>query len=275
MTESRIFDKQYYDVLNRSRGDVVSRLLTEIKEPLDLLTAVDVGCGLGYFSALLHSRGFEVTGVDGRQRNVDEGQRRNPEIRFLQFDAEDHAIRSLGKFDLVFCFGLLYHLENPLLTIRHLYAMTGKLLLAEGVVFPGDTPTMGLIDEGPSEDQGLNHLAFYPTETCLQKMFYCAGFPFVYRFTEMPDHPGYHRKGNIPKVRTMVAASHRLIISPQLAVVPQPSTPIQPWDAENVAANTSSAEVLRGFTQKSLLEKLKALSHLLFRKASSRRKVGG
>jgi len=254
---------------------VVTRLLGEIKQPLGLRTAVDVGCGLGYFSSLLKSLGFEITGADGREQNVDEAQRRIPSIRFLRFDAEDPSLRSLGKFDLVFCFGLLYHLENPLLAIRHLEAMTDTLLLVEGVIFPGDEPTMGLVDEGPSEDQGLNHIAFYPTEACLQKMLYCAGFRFVYRFTTPPVHPGYHRNGRIPKIRTMLAASHKLITSPQLEVVPQPSTPVQPWDAENVAANTSLAEALRGFSQKRFSEKLKVLGYLVRRKASSQRGTGG
>lgn len=275
MASTRIFDQQHYDLLNRSRGEVVSRLLADVKQPLGLRTSVDVGCGLGHFSGLLQSLGFEVTGVDGRQQNVEEAQRRNPGIRFLQFDAEDAALRSLGKFDLVFCFGLLYHLENPLLAIRHLQAMTRSLLLVEGVIFPGDEPTMGLVDEGPSEDQGLNHIAFYPTETCLQKMLYCAGFRFVYRFTALPEHPGYHRNGRIPKIRAMLCASHQLIASAQLEVVPQPSTPIQPWDAENVATNTSSAEVLRGFSEKRLSEKLRILSYLVRRKGSSQRGVGG
>jgi SAM-dependent methyltransferase len=274
LASTRIFDQQHYDLLNSSRGEVVSRLLAEIKMPLGLRTAVDVGCGLGHFSGLLQSIGFEITGVDGRQQNVEEAQRRNPNIRFLRFDAEDPSLLSLGRFDLVFCFGLLYHLENPLLAIRHLRAMTEKVLLVEGVIFPGDEPTMGLVDEGPSEDQGLNHIAFYPTEACLQKMLYCAGFRFVYRFTAPPEHPGYHRNGRIPKIRTMLAASHELITSSQLEVVPQPSTPIQPWDAENVAANTSSAEALRGFSQKRLSEKLKILSFLVRRKASPQRGAG-
>jgi tRNA (mo5U34)-methyltransferase len=275
LTETLIFDQQHYDLLNRARWGVVAPLLAEIRGPLALKTVVDVGCGPGHFSALLQSLGFEITGVDGRQRNVQEAQQRNPGIRFLQFDAEDPAMRSLGKFDLVFCFGLLYHLENPLLAIRHLKAMTCNLLLAEGVIFPGDAPTMGLVDEGSFDDQGLNHVAFYPTESCLQKMFYCAGFRFVYRFTSMPDHPGYHQRGTRPRIRTILAASHELIASPLLEVVPQPSTPIQPWDAENVAANTSSVEALRGFTQKPLSGKIRALNCLVRSKISARRREGG
>jgi len=275
LASTHIFDQEHYDLLNRSRGEVVSRLLDEVKGPLGLRTAVDIGCGLGYFSGLLRSMGFEVTGVDGREQNVEEAQRRNPGVRFSQSDAEDPRLRALGKFDLVFCFGLLYHLENPLLAIRHLHAMTGSLLLVEGVIFPGDGPIMGLVDEGPSEDQGLNHIAFYPTEACLQKMLYCAGFQFVYRFAVQPGHPGYHVNGRVPKIRTILGASHRSITSRQLEVVPQPFTPIQPWDAENVAANTGSAEALRGFSQKRFSEKLKVLGDLVRRKGSSQRGAGG
>jgi 2-polyprenyl-3-methyl-5-hydroxy-6-metoxy-1,4-benzoquinol methylase len=106
-------------------------------QPLGLRTALDVGCGLGHFSGLLHSSGLQVSAVDGRQGNVEEGRRRYPQVSFRKFDAEDYALRELGKFDLVFCFGLLYHLENPMLTIRHLQAMTKTLLLVEAVTFPG------------------------------------------------------------------------------------------------------------------------------------------
>ena len=159
---------------------------------------------------------------------------------------------SLGRFDLVFCFGLLYHLENPLLAIRHLRAMTEKVLLVEGVIFPGDEPTMGLVDEAPSEDQRASiTLRFIPRKRVYKRCFTVPDFD---SFTALPRRLSTLAisNGRIPKIRTMLAASHELITSSQLEVVPQPSTPIQPWDAENVAANTSSAEALRGFSQKRL-----------------------
>ena len=67
-------------------------------------------------------------------------------------------------------------------TIRHLHAMTKNVLLVESVTFPGQEPIMALVDEGRTEDQGLNHLAFYPTESCLVKMLYRAGYSDVYGF---------------------------------------------------------------------------------------------
>jgi SAM-dependent methyltransferase len=260
---SRIFDHQHYELLNSSRGAVVSRLLHELKVPLGLRTAIDVGCGLGFFSGLLRSLGLEIMGVDGRQQNVKEAQRRNPDIRFARFDAEDPSLRTLGIFDLVFCFGLLYHLENPLLTIRHLYAMTKKLLFVEAVIFPGDEPIMGLIDEAWHDDQGLNHVAFYPTEACLIKMLFRVGFPYVYEFTQQPDHADYNETSNSRRVRTMLAASLTPIISKQLALVREPHSLIQPWDVKSGLAPENAVQKLKRFVDKPLPEKMKSIRRII------------
>ncbi|MGB7283458.1 MAG: class I SAM-dependent methyltransferase [Candidatus Acidiferrum sp.] len=258
MASTLIFDQQHYDLLNRSRGEVVSRLLGEVKQPLGLHTAVDVGCGLGHFSGLLRSLGFDVTGVDGRKQNVEEAQRRNPGVRFSQFDAEDPGLRSLGKFDLVFCFGLLYHLENPLLTIRHLRAMTTKLLLVEGVIFPGDEPVMALVDEGATEDQGLDHFAFYPTEACLIKMLWRAGFPHVYGFATQPDHAEYRSTKSSRRIRTVLAASTDPLSSALLNSVSEPKTEVVPWDPTSGMRQSRPLEKLRSLVRGGLPRRAKA-----------------
>ena len=164
---------------------------------------------------------------------------------------------------MVLCFGLLYHLENPLLAIRHLHCLTGTLLLVEGVIFPGDEPIMGLVDEYKVDDQGLNYFAFYPTEACLQKMLYKAGFPYVYKFKVMPEHPGYHNKRSLPRVRTMLAASHEPISTRFLELVVEPSIYIAPWDAESVKAYKNLFEKLKLFTSKPLPQKIESLKRHL------------
>lgn len=263
MSAPRIFDIQYYDLLNHARGDVVSQLLTELKPKLNLQTAIDVGCGLGYFSQFLKSHGLQVTAVDGRQQNLDEAQRRYPDIRFLHFNAEDPAIKSLGKFDLVFCFGLLYHLENPMLTIRHLKEMTGKLLLVEAVIHPGDDPMMALIDEVAHEDQGLNHIAFYPTESCLLKMFYRAGFRHAYTFSTQPNHPEYTARPSKPRIRTILAAAHTPVQAKLLVITPEPKSPVHPCDLAETPPDNSAAEKIRRFVRKPLPEKFKVVKGIV------------
>ena len=263
MSAPLVFDQQYYSLLNRARGDVVSRLLTELKPRLNLQTAVDVGCGVGYFSQFLKSLGLDVTALDGRQQNLDEAQRRNPDVHFLRLNAEDPAMRSLGKFDLVFCFGLLYHLENPMLAIRHLQEMSAKLLLVEAVVQPGDEATMALIEESPHQDQGMNHIAFYPTELCLLKMFYRAGFSHAYTFSTQPNHPEYGARHGRPRIRTMLAASHASIQSQFLVRAPEPKSPIHPCVLPETPPKNSAADKIKRFARKPLPEKVKAIKRIV------------
>ena len=103
----------------------------------------------GYFSALLQALHLDVLALDGRAENIEEARSRVPGVEFRLADAEDSAVRALGKFDLTLCFGLLYHLENPFAAIRNLFALTRKIALVEGVCLPWDEPTLGVLDEGP------------------------------------------------------------------------------------------------------------------------------
>lgn len=236
MNAPLVFDYEHYDSLNRARSEVLSRLLTDLKAKLNLRTALDVGCGAGYFSGFLQSIGFKVTAVDGRRENTKLAASRFSGVKFRTLNAEDPRLRSLGDFDFVLCFGLLYHLENPFLTIRHLYALTKSLLFIEALTFAGAEPIMGLVEETPYEDQGLNHIAFYPTEACLQKMLYRAGFSYVYALRVPPDHPEYWDTSTSRKNRTVLAASKVLLSTDLLNVVPEPPSAAKPWVEHPVAA---------------------------------------
>jgi SAM-dependent methyltransferase len=258
----RVFDRQHYDRLNRARGDVVRRLLAELAAPMNLKTAVDVGCGAGYFSGLLQSLGLQVTAADGRKENAEEAARRVPGVVFHTLNAEDPKLRSLGTFDLVFCFGLLYHLENPFLAIQHLHAMSKSLLLAEGLVYPGEEPIMGLLDESPYEDQGLRHVAFYPTEACLIKMMYRAGFGSVYRLAEPPDHIEYKDAATQPRNRTVLAASVAPVLSTQLIAVSEPTSSVTPWERDPERSDPPVSR-LRRFVEKPLPQKVETIKRLV------------
>jgi SAM-dependent methyltransferase len=227
------FDRAWTKDFTKLRQEFISEFLAEARHQMRLASALDVGCGIGDFSKFLADLNFRVLGLDGRQENVEEARRRNPGIAFEVVDAEDLPVSRLGKFDLVLCFGLLYHLENPFRVIRHLHAVTSQLLLIETMRVPGAHATMALLDEGVVEDQGLNYVAFYPSESCLIKMLYRAGFPRVWRFSRLPKDelfsPGLWRK----QQRTFLIASKVPISAPNLILVREPvrHTPgaLDPW----------------------------------------------
>ncbi len=175
------FDQKEYRQLIEARGETIRRAMRRLKPALGLSNAVDAGCGVGFFSQTLAECGLNVCGFDGRGENVAEARRRFPHIPFEQGDIEERAILQLGRFDLVLCFGLLYHLENPLRAIRNLRGLTEKCLLLESMCLPEEKPSMLLREEPRQEDQGLRDMACYPSEGSLVKMLYQVGFGMVFR----------------------------------------------------------------------------------------------
>jgi hypothetical protein len=86
-----------------------------------------------------------------------------------------------------------------------------------------------LVDEGQLEDQGLNYVAFYPSEGCIIKMLYRAGFPYVYGFRAFPDHEQFRQTEDRKRSRTMLVASRIQLDEPSLAVVKEPGNSHDPW----------------------------------------------
>lgn len=202
------FDNPETRRFTEDRIEFIMRLLRELQKAVGIESAVDVGCGLGDFSGFLSEFGIpRVVGIDGRSENLAEAQKRHQGVVFQLGDAEELPVERLGSFDLVLCFGLLYHLENPLRVIRKLHALTSKVLMIESICVPGDKPKLELLDEYEQKNQGLNYLAFYPSEPCLVKMLTRAGFPFVYQFLTLPDNSLYSETAHRKRMRTMMVAA--------------------------------------------------------------------
>ena len=257
-TSQSVFDMPHYQRLIESRESFLRRVLPILREQLGLHSALDAGCGVGFFSSLLRSLGLEVVGFDGRADNVAEARRRYPGVNFRMADVEDTRLGEWGRFDLILCFGLLYHLENPFRAVRNLQALTDKVLLVESMTIPEEHPFLALRDEGPTEDQGLRWVAFYPSETCLVKMLYRAGFPLVARFSELPGHPDFHRSLARRRVRSLLLAAKVPVKFSFLGELPEPQTELDPWATRFTPAQ-QLMERLITFLRKPWREKLATL----------------
>jgi tRNA (mo5U34)-methyltransferase len=219
----------HYRALDQAKIALLREIVGAWKSQLGLKTAWDVGCGVGHYSALLLELGFDTRALDGRADNVEEASRRVPGLTVNVADVEDPELVRFGKADLVFCLGLLYHLENPFRAITNLAQLTGKLMVIESMCTWDELPVMYFREEGSTEDQGLRHIAFYPSESCLAKMLYRAGFSHVYRFTHLPDNADFRASRDQTKRRTMLVASRMEFKSMFLAAMAEPSAQYDPW----------------------------------------------
>lgn len=201
------FDTPRAQGFSERRREFLDRFLPDFVRRYGLKTAVDVGCGFGYFSGYLKGLGLEVTAIDGREENVRETAKRNPKVRCLVANVEDLSPNELGRFDLVLCVGLLYHLENPFKAVRNLEGLCTKIAVVETVVAPVKDQSAVLYEEPVVGNQGLTYIAAIPSERWLLKSLYRAGFPLAYRVKQFPDHPDFKSSLFKKRMRTVMLAS--------------------------------------------------------------------
>jgi FkbM family methyltransferase len=239
------FDQREYRELIEARGETIRHVVNRLKPALGLANAVDAGCGVGFFSQTLAEHGLNVCGFDARAENVDEARRRFPGIPFGQADIEDRGICQLGRFDLVLCFGLLYHLENPLQAVRNLHAITEKCLLLESMCLPGESCTLLLRQEARQDDQSLREMACYPSEGSLVKMLYRARFAKVYRVTPLPNHDDFWETAEHTQRRTVLLASSIPIEVAGFRLLIEPQETEDPWAKKSAAQVTLPRRIRR------------------------------
>ncbi len=88
-------------------------------------------------------------------------------------------------------------------------------------------------EEPSQEDQSLTDIALCPSEGCLVKMLYRAGFPAVYRVAAMPDHDDFRETSEHARRRTVLFASAAPVRSSCLEAIVEPRDHRDPWAREN------------------------------------------
>ncbi|MCB1554494.1 MAG: methyltransferase domain-containing protein [Xanthomonadales bacterium] len=146
------YDGGALDLIHATRTQMLdSALNTEFSDARGGLSALDMACHQGWFSAHLAQSGFgSVTGVDARAEHVeDAGLIRDvlglDHWQVVQSDIHDLTPAQAGIHDLVLCFGLIYHLENPVGALRVARSLCRRLCVVETQVVPGLT---GWVDYG-------------------------------------------------------------------------------------------------------------------------------
>ena len=104
-------------------------------------TVLELGAGIGDHSIFYLDRGCAVTAIEPRAGNIEVLHNRmrefpdawNPSrLRVIQADVERlDNIDALGTFDVVHCYGLLYHLNDPVHVLRMAAARCRGIFLLE------------------------------------------------------------------------------------------------------------------------------------------------
>ena len=173
-----------------------------LPEDMSGLRVLDIGCAEGFFSFEAERRGaVEVVSTDFESEMVNrfalcaEALGSKNRARVLSIYDLDPA--ELGTFDLVMCFGLLYHLPDPVLAMRKVATVASGSLLIQSWSMEMSGPqghlplarfyAQGLVS-GPRDSPILDPTVFWqPNAACIAAVLDHVGFVDIEQLPRPPE----------------------------------------------------------------------------------------
>ncbi len=136
-------------------------------------SVLDIGCWDGYFSFSAEQRGAKrVLGIDNlkfRGGSLDGFQflHRHFESKVEWREGSIFALPD-ERFDIVLCYGVLYHLNDPLTAAINCFQAAKQQVAIEGMIFEEEAPLLRLLGKRP--EFGPDRSNFYTMSTGYLKM---------------------------------------------------------------------------------------------------------
>lgn len=199
------FNDSNYQALNLARWQALddARLFTDFSG----VKVLDLGAGDGVFSDTYFTpKAAIVTPVEARDENLLAMQRDRPTFAARAKKANLETVFPSGKWDMVLCVGLLYHLETPAQLLASC-AKAAPVLFLETVIW--QTPDEGgllIVDETNSYDQAYSGRGCRPGIQWLDAVL-SSLYSYVYT-VPTPKHEVFNG-GNPHEQRVIRVASKR------------------------------------------------------------------
>ena len=201
VTRFRIGDHDYggsFDALNDPRLDFFCEAFPNARRILEL-GSLEGGHTIG----LAQRPGVEqVLGIEGRAANLARAQvareiLRVGKIDFVQANLETVDLAQFGRFDAIYCCGLLYHLPEPWRLIAQFRSIADGVFLwthcateEAATILTNGYRGRRHKEGGPGEVlSGLSPDSFWPTLGSLCNMLTHAGFARIHLLQNNLNHP--------------------------------------------------------------------------------------
>jgi len=182
--------------IHHTREKALKFFLNEYAKSGTFKNALDISCHEGYYTLLLAKYFEEVIGIDKNESSLEKATlitdvMNCKNVKYIHTSLE--AWSDDVPRDFVLCFGLLYHIENPVEIMRKMARLTKKAICIESQVLPSDNHmqvedgcykkqrnikgNFGLCLDYPTiSEGGLTELALVPSRDALISLLECFGF---------------------------------------------------------------------------------------------------
>lgn len=240
-----VFDQPGSQVINKARMEHLGSLGIDLEGK----TVLEVGCGIGELTSFFEERSCRILSTDAREQNIREGLSRRPDRRMEVADLMvPGAHGKFGTFDIVFCYGTLYHLPDPALALAELAAACSGILLLETCVSPQDDFGINPVAEPAVQiDQSVQGQGCRPGRLWVFRQLQ-KHFRHVQISLSQPDHPQFPMNwptaSGVGNARAVFIASRMPVVSNALVpFVPKRQYPVSELpDAPPIAEICQSLE---------------------------------
>lgn len=187
------------------------------------LSVVEIGAGIGDHTSFFLDRGCRVTVTDARADNLAWVAKRYPTIKICLFDADESVPENLFGHDVVYAYGVLYHLRDPAKGLRAMAQLCAKILLLETCVSYGIDSSINPINENLGDaTQAVGGVGCRPTRRWVFEELRQL-FPYVYVTRTQPWHEEFpvnwaeKPTSKSTLVRSVFVAAREPLNNPQLS----------------------------------------------------------
>jgi hypothetical protein len=114
-------------------------------------TVLEFGAGIGDHSHYYIDRGCPITITEARPDNLAYLKGRYPGHEVLYLDLEKPEFNQDTRFQVVHCYGILYHLSNPAEVIDFMARLNSEILLLETCVSFGEAKAVNIVGENEKD----------------------------------------------------------------------------------------------------------------------------
>jgi hypothetical protein len=196
--------------------------LASLRIPVAGMSVLEVGAGIGDHSSYYMDRGCTVTVTEARPENLEYLKKRYPHCDLHRLDMDSPSPLPCAPFDLVHCYGLLYHLKKPEQALEFLARNTRKMLFLETCASFGETEAINDVGEVQIDPtQACSGVGCRPTRPWLFRKLQGL-FEFVYLPKTQPNHEEFPIDWTAPEkhhgsfVRAVFIASREKLDNPML-----------------------------------------------------------
>jgi SAM-dependent methyltransferase len=139
---------------------------------------LDIACNSGFWSVQCALLGADVVGFDARPELIEQANLIKrvvglDNVEFKTLDFWDMSPETLsGRFDIVFCLGILYHLPSPVEALQLTKSMARGIILLDTGIYRSFDSVLKLQREEPVDIRAASApgVVAYPTKSSIDLM---------------------------------------------------------------------------------------------------------